>query len=266
MIVAVALLTVLMVMMLMIMVVAVALLAVLMVMMLMIMVVAAAGAVLVMLHVHVDGLAALDDLQHEIGLQIIPRGGDDAAAGMLLLNERTGLFHALGAQVLGAGEDDGIRRLHLIQEELSEVLHIHAALAGVHHGGAAVQVDFVTLGAAVHSGDDVAQLAHAGGLDNQPVGAVLLNQLIHSLLEIAHQRAADAAGVHLGHGDAGVLHEASVDAHLAVLVLQQNNLLLAHLAGEELLDQRGLARAEETGNNVDLDHGSFASFLYTGGS
>ena len=82
-----------------------------------------------------------------------------------------------------------------------------------------------------------------------------VDQLVDGLLEIARQRAADAAAVELGHGDAGVLHEAAVHAHFAVFIFQQDHLFAAHRARDQLFDQRGFARAQETGNNIDLYHG-----------
>ena len=115
------------------------------------------------------------------------------------------------------------------------------------------------LGHVVHHAADVRELAHAGGLDQDAVGMVGIDQLAQGLGEVAHQRAADAAGVQLGDLYAGILHEAAVDADLAVLVLQQHDLLALEGAVQQLLDQRGLARAQEAGNNVDLGHGSHPS-------
>ena len=229
---------------------------------LMVMLMAAAGAMIVVLmmmvmqfDVQLDGTAGFNDLQHHVGLEIIPRGGDDTYAGMRLFDEDAALLDAVGAEHLGAAEDDGIGSLDLIKEELAEVLHMHAALACIHNRRAAADFHFGMLVAALfHCGDDLAQLAHAGGLDNQTVGLVLVDQLVHSLLEIAHKGAADAAGVQLVHDDAGVLHEGAVHAHVAVFILQQDNFFALDFALQQLLDEGCLARAKEAGNNVDLDH------------
>ncbi len=250
-----------MVVMLMLVVVAAALAILVMMVMLVLVVVvmaAAAFAVLVVmmlvLHVQHDGAAGLDHLQHGFGGEVVPGGGDDAHAGMGFLDEGAALFHPVGGEHLGAAEDDGIGGLDLIEEELAEVLHVHAALARVHHGRAAGDHHFGVLFAALlHRVDDFAQLAHAAGLDDEAVGVVLLDQLVHGLAEVAHQGAADAAGVELVHNHAGILHERAVHAHVAVLILQQDDLLALH-AHQQLLDQRGLARAQEAGNHIDLDH------------
>ena len=54
---------------------------------------------------------------------------------------------------------------------------------------------------------------------------VLLHDLVQGLAEVPHQGAADAAGVHLGDLDAGLLEEAAVNADLAELVFDQHDLL-----------------------------------------
>ena len=237
-------------------------LAVLVMMVMLVLMVMTAAAVLVMivvmmmlmLHVQHDGAAGLDDLQHHLSRQLVPGGGDDAHAGMGLLDQAAALLHAVSGEHLGAAEDDGIGGLDLIQEELAEVLHVHAGLAGVHDGRAAGDFHFGMIGLALlHRSDDLAQLANAAGLDDQAVGVVLRDQLVHGLLEVAHQGAADAAGVQLIHDDTGILHERAVHAHVAVLVLQQDD-LLALDGSQQLLDQSRLARAQEAGNNIDLDH------------
>ena len=83
---------------------------------------------------------------------------------------------------------------------------------------------------------------------------ILIYDLAQRLAEIAHQGAADAAGVHLGHLNAGLLHEAAVDADLAEFVFDQHDLLARQGFLKQLLDQRGLARAQEAGENINLRH------------
>ena len=173
------------------------------------------------------------------------------------------LFHPGGVQQLGAAEDDRGGALHLVQEEFAEVLHIHPALAGVHHGGAAaglnIRVAFLGL---FHSGEDLAQLADAGGLHQDPVRMVGIDQLVHRGLEVPGQGAADAARVQLGHGNAGVLHEAAVDTDLAVFILQQYDLLVPETAGQQFFNQCCLAGSQEAGDHIYLYHETVSFFPY----
>ena len=56
-----------------------------------------------------------------------------------------------------------------------------------------------------HHAADIAELADAGGLDDDAVGSKLLQYLLESLAKITYQRAADAAGVHFGDSNTGIL-------------------------------------------------------------
>ena len=189
--------------------------------------------------------------------QLIPRRGDDAGLVVVLAQQVDGGLQLLLAHLLGAGEQDGARVLDLVEEELAEVLDVHAALHRVRDGHEAAHPCFGdVLLHALHGADDVRELAHAGRLDEDAVGVILVDDLLEGLAEVSHQRAADAAGVHLRHLDAGLLHEAAVDADLAELVFNQDDLLAGEGFLQQLLDERGLARAEEAGKNINLGHGS----------
>ena len=145
--------------------------------------------------------------------------------------------------------------LHLVVEELAEVLHVDPGLGGVHHGDEAVELKLRGLLLhPLHGGDHVGQFSYAGGLDDDAVGGVVLQHLFQGGAEVAHQGAADAAGVHLGDLHSGVLQEAAVNADLAELVLDEHVLLALEGLAEELLDEGGLAGSQETGDNVDLRH------------
>ena len=159
-----------------------------------------------------------------------------------------GLIHTVRA-----GEDDGVGRFDLVVVELAEVLHIHLALRRVCHGDEIAELD-VVVRHALHSLDDVRQLADAGRLDQDAVRRIFGHNFFQRLAEVAHERAADAAGVHLGDGDAGLLQKAAVDADLAEFVLDQHELFAGIGFLDHLLDERRLARAEKAGINIDSGH------------
>ena len=165
---------------------------------------------------------------------------------------RGGVKLALGDGI-GPGQDDGGGGLDLVVVELSEVLHIDLHLPGVGHGNGVAQGD-VLAGDLVHRADDVGELAHAGRFNENPVGMVLLDDLGQGLTEIAHQRAADTAGVHLRNVDPGILKEAAVDADLTELILDEHKLLALVGFADHLFNQGGLARPQETGVNINLCH------------
>lgn len=101
-------------------------------------------------------------------------------------------------------------------------------------------------GHALYGADDVGQLAHAGRLDDDAVGMIGLDDLFERFAEIAHKRTADAARIHLGNLDAGLLQESAVNADFAEFVLNEHNLLALKRLLQQLFDERGLACAPKT--------------------
>ena len=84
---------------------------------------------------------------------------------------------------------------------------------------------------------------------------VLLNDLTERAAEVAHERAADTAGVHLRDLHAGLFQESAVHGDLTELIFNEHDLLAAIGLRNELFDKRRLSGAEEAGENVDLCHG-----------
>ena len=153
----------------------------------------------------------------------------------------------------GAAEDDGRGRFDLVGVEFAEIFHIDLALVGVRHGDETAKLQVRRLHA-LHGSYHVAELADAGGLDQNTVRVILLQNLDHGPAEIAHQRATDAAGVHLVDLDARLLHKAAVDADLAEFVLNEDDLFSGIGFPDHLLYQGRLARPQKTGVNVDDCH------------
>ena len=140
----------------------------------------------------------------------------------------------------------------LVVVKLAEVFHIQFDLVDVGHRHKAVELHGQRLGHALDGAGDVGQFADARRLDEDAVGVVGLDDLLERLAEIAHERAADAAGVELVDLDAGLAHKAAVDADLAKFVLDEDDALPGEAFLDQLFDQRGLARAQKAGKNIDL--------------
>ena len=239
---------------------------VLMFLMIVVMVMAAAGAVFIMLMVMMVFMLllqlcqlssqcclALHCAQQLLASQVAPGGGDDGSLGIVLPQQRHGCIQLGLGDGISTGQDDGGSGLDLVIIELAEVLHIDLDLARVGNGDGIAQGDFL-IGDLVHCADNIRQLAHTGGLDEDAVRVILLDDLSQGLAEVAHQRAADAAGVHLGDVDAGVLQEAAVNADLAEFVLNEDQLLALVGLGDHFLDQGSLAGAQEAGVDIDFCH------------
>ena len=212
---------------------------------------------------HVGGAGLSQQLGDEIALAVHdgddlcagqdgPVGGDDGGSGVLLGQQGDGGSDLLLTGVAGAAQDDAGRMADLVVIELTEVLHIHLDLVHVGDGDKAVQDDGQILGDALDGAGHVGQLADARRLNEDAVRVVGLDDLLQCLAEIADQAAADAAGVQLIDLNAGLAHEAAVDADLAEFVLDQDDLLTGEGLLDELFDKGGLAGAEEAGENVDF--------------
>ena len=189
-----------------------------------------------------QGAAALHGGHDLVPGELLPGGGEDGGLGVLVPQQADSRVQLGLVHVLGAGEEDGGGVFHLVVEELAEVLHIDLGLGGVDHGDKAVELESGGLLLhPLHGGDDVGQLAHAGGLDDDAVGGVVGQYLLQGGAEVAHQGAADAAGVHLGDLHAGVLEKAAVDADLAELIFNEDDLLTVEGLVQQLFDESGLA-------------------------
>ena len=211
----------------------------------------------------VGGAGLVQQLGHKVALAVHDRddlgagqggpvGGDDGGGGVLLCQQGNGGSDLILTGVAGAAQDDAGGMADLIVIELAEVLHIHFDLVDIGHGDKAVQQHRQGLGHALDRAGDIAQLADAGRLDEDAVGVVGLNDLFQRLAEIADQTAADAAGVQLVDLNTGLAHKATINADLAELVLDQDDLLACERLFDELFDKGSLAGAEEAGENVDF--------------
>ena len=202
---------------------------------------------------HSQSGLALHRLNQLSAGELVPGSGHDGCLVIVLPDQRHGSIQLCLRRRIGTGQNDGGCGFDLIVVELTEVLHIDLHLAGIadSHGVAQSHILAHNL---LHSADHIGQLAHAGGLDDHPVGMILGDDLLKSLAEVAHQAAADAAGVHFGNVDTGILQEAAINTDLAKLILDQHQLLTLVSFLNHLLDQGRLACAEKTGVNINFCH------------
>ena len=201
------------------------------------------------------GAGALHGREDLLAVHLLPRGRDDGGGGVVLAQQRDRGVDLLLAELARAGEDDAARVLDLIVEELTEVLHVDLALAGVGNGDEAVEDDLlVLLRHVLHRADHVGELAHAARLDDDAVRVVLRLHVLERLAEVADEGAADAAAGHFADLHAGALQKAAVDADLAELIFDQDDLLALVSLLQQLLDERGLACAQKAGDDVNFCH------------
>ena len=195
---------------------------------------------------------------HQLGAgKLVPGCGDNGSLCIMLPEHCNSRIQLLLGNAVSTGQDDGGGGFNLVVIELSKVLHIHLYLASIHHGNSAIQGNILICDL-LHSGNHIGQLANTGGFNHNTVGVVLTDNLGQSLTEIAHQAAADTAGVHLGDVNAGILQKSTVNADLAKFVFNQHQLLACVGLRYHFLNQCGLAGTQKAGINIDFCH-----FLHT---
>ena len=191
--------------------------------------------------------------------ELVPRRRDDDGVLIVLAQQGHGGSQLLLGDGAGAAENDGGGGLDLVRVEFTEILQIDLAFRGIRHGDEAAERDALVRNT-LYGADDVAELADAGRLDEDAVGMIVGDDLLQRAAEVADERAADAAGVHLIDLNAGVLHEAAVNADLTELIFNEDDLFTLIGLTDHLFNERGLARAEESGVNVNGSHEFSASF------
>ena len=186
--------------------------------------------------------------------QFVPIGGHNGGGGVLFLDQGNGCGYLLLVCAAGAAQDDAGCVADLVIIELAKVLHIHFDLVHIGHSHKAVQADRQGLAHTLNSAGHITQLANAGRLDQDAVRMISLHDLFQRLTEVAHQGAADAAGVQLVDLNASLTHKAAVNADLAEFVFDQHNLFTLERFLDELFDQGRFACTQKAGENINFSY------------
>ena len=170
------------------------------------------------------GILMLHSLKNILAIKGIPRSCYDYRILIMLAKERNALGDLLISRSLGVGENDAGCIGDLVIIKFAKVLHIHLALIYISNGCKAVKTCIVLL-CGLCRADNVRELTNTRGLDNDSIGIILLKHLNKRLGKVAHKRATDTTGVHLGYLDAGIGEKTAVYTDLAKLVFNKYNLL-----------------------------------------
>ena len=197
--------------------------------------------------------------------QFVPIGGHNGGGGVLFLDQGNGCGNLLLVCAAGAAQDDAGCVADLVVIELAKVLHIHFDLVHIGHGHKAVQADRQGLAHTLNSAGHITQFANAGRLDQDAVRMISLHDLFQCLAEVAHQGAADTAGVQLVDLNASLTHKAAVNADLAEFVFDQHDLFALERFLDELFDQGRFACTQKAGENINFSylfcHGNIPFYL-----
>ena len=189
--------------------------------------------------------------------ELIPRGRHNGGIGIMLPQHGNSVIQLLLGNSVRTGQDDRAGGFDLVIIKLAKILHIDLDLACVYHSHGTIQL-YIFICHFFHGGDHIRQLAHAGGLNDDPVRSIVCDHLGQCLAKIAHQAAADTAGVHLRNVDPCILQKSAVNADLTKFVFDENELLTCVMLGYHFLDQGRLTGPQKTGVNINFRH-----FLHT---
>ena len=153
------------------------------------------------------------------------------------------LFELFLGDVARTAQDYRSCVLDLVLVELLEVLKIDPALGSVDNSDRAADLGAFN---ALNCSYNVRELAYAGGLNEDPVGCELVDNVLQSRAEISYEAAADAAGIHLCDLDAGFLEKTTVDADLAEFIFDKYELGAVISVSDKLLYQCCLACSQKS--------------------
>ncbi len=161
--------------------------------------------------------------KYRLSVKIVPRSRYDNGIFIIFAKKlhRSGDLLILGGVRMRKDYRRGA--FDLIVKKLAEVLHIHLAFIDIDNGGIAAELR-TACPCVFNRSYNVGKLSYSGGLDKDPVRVEFIEHLYKCRGKIAHERAADAAGIHFGDLYAGILQKSAVDTDLAELVLDEDEL------------------------------------------
>ena len=199
------------------------------------------------------GISVLHSLKNLLSGDSIPGSCYNLGFFIVLADKLDSLMELIFLNAVGAAENYAAGVFYLVIKKLAEVFHIHFALISVSYGDTAVKAEAFNV-LVLYCLYYVAELTYTGRLNKDSVGSKLCNNFLESLSKIANEAAADAAGVHLGNIDTGLLQKAAVNSDFAEFVFYKNQFFAGINFLNKLFDKSCLTCTEETGKNVYFCH------------
>ena len=205
---------------------------------------------------------AFQGVENLLAGQFFPGSCDNGCRCVMLPQHFHRLIQLFLRNVGSTGQNNGGSGFYLIVIELAKVCHINFHFSGIHHRNGIAQSDFL-VGDFVHGGNYIGKLTHTGGLNKNAFGMIVVDHLSQSLAEIAYETAANAAGVHLGDIDTGILQKAAVDADFAKFVFNQHQFLTGVALFNHFFNECGFTGTKEAGKNINFCHkNTFSTYYY----
>ena len=207
-----------------------------------------------------ESVRLFHSVKNHLAVKLVPGSGHYNRIGIDLAEHCNTSRKLIITHVVGVAENNRTRVLNLIVVELTEVLHIHLALARIRNCRKAVENSLVRTDA-LYRTNNVRKLADTRRLDNNSVGSVLVKHLFKSLAEVADKTAANAARIHFGDFNARILQKSAVNANFAEFVFDKHKLFTAKRFADKLFYKCCLSGTEKAGDNINLSHNFLQSAL-----
>ena len=177
--------------------------------------------------------------------ELIPIGSNNCCVIIETLDDVKRAIKLFLGNILGVGENYGVGKFDLVVEKLTEILCVFLALICINNSCEAVE-HHILCGYVLYCLNNVGKLANSGGLDENALGGISLNHFGESFSEIAHKRAADAAGIHFGNFNSRILHKSAVNTDGSELVFNKNKLFSAEGFLYKLFDECGFTCTQKS--------------------
>ena len=175
-------------------------------------------------HRSMQGILMLHRFKDSLTVKKLPRRCYDRCRLIVLAKKCNCIGDLLIRDAARVRKNDGSCIADLIDIKLAKILGIHLAFICIGNRAEAIQHNGFrqNRGNGTHH---VRKLTNAGGLDQNTVGMILLQNLRESLGKITNKRATDAARIHFRDVNARFAEKAAVDSDLTKFVFDQNDLL-----------------------------------------
>ena len=190
--------------------------------------------------------------------ELFPRSGNDYRGSIMIFQKGDAISDLLVGHFTGMAEDDTTCVFYLVVEEFTKIFHVHFALVGINNGSKAVELSAFCV-SVLYRLDHVGELAHAGGLNEDTVGSILVDHLFQSDCKVSDKRAADATRIHFIDLNSRLCKKSSVDSDLTEFIFDENDLFTLVCFFNQFFNKGGLSRSEKTGKNIDLCHNNSLS-------
>lgn len=131
-------------------------------------------------------LCVVHGCQNLLSVQFVPRCCDHCSMSIVITKKGRALLQLFICHTLGSAYHDSPCMLHLVIEEFTEILHIHLAFLSIHYNDGTVNVNIRGSCHIFHSLYHIGKLTHTGGLNQNPIRPIGIQNLLQSRTKVSY--------------------------------------------------------------------------------